>query len=277
MTHTGNLAAQGTAEPLRRWARRVRALGFRILGGKKRVILQLSYARSGSSLLDACLGDSPGVGTVGEILHHTANNGRSPAEWWWPATMHLRVMPSIVREAHVVLKVHLTHLKKHGITVKDAVAACRPQCIVLHYRDDSLSQYVSQLLASKTRAFRKVDMRPGDEVEKVELVREKFGDYLALMDTLYIEAQRDLIGTSYCVVRHEDVVSNPVEAVQKPLSRRVPGLVVPEDLPMERQGLLAPAERLVNPVAIENISFDLRLSSRVPSLAQCGWFGLSDD
>ena len=267
---TGRHSLPRLPRMLRRWGRRVRASVAASRQCPKDIILQLSYARSGSSLLDAYLQESEGIGSVGEVLNYGANNGRTPGERLWSARRHLSVMPHLVPEPRVVLKLHLTHAEKHGMTIKDVLDACSPAVVILHYRDDSLAQYMSQMMATHTRAFRKTDARKAGVRDLVHFSVEHYAAYIATMDRLYGQARAALSSRDHFVIRHEDVVQDPCLAIREPLADTLPGIVIPQQAPMARQADRSLAEYLENPRALEGLTIERFLSRRQPALCQCG-------
>lgn len=236
----------------------------------KQVILQLSYARSGSSLLDAYLQQAPGIGSLGEALNYFATNGRTPGERLWSARRHLCVMPHLVHEPRVVLKLHLTHAEKHGMTIEDVLSACSPAVVILHYRDDSLAQYISQLMATQTRAFRKTDARKAGVRNRVRFSAEHYAAYVATLDRLYGQVRTVLSAHEHFVIRHEDVVQDPYLAIQAPLAEALPGIALPQQAPMAKQADRPLAGYLENPEVLDGLPVERFLSLRLPALSQRG-------
>jgi LPS sulfotransferase NodH len=252
---------------LRRWSRRGRAFVKKLGGSRKSLILQLSYARSGSTLLDRYISSSPNVGSIGEVLHYTNATGRTPGEWW-PLSWHLQLMPHLVNEENVLVKIHLTHLERHSASVRDVIGALRPHCVILHYRDDSVAQFVSQILASKTRAFRATDKSVATNDAMVTFDAVKYKSYICVMDRLYREALRDLGQHSHVVIRHEDVVDDPVRVIEGALSASISGLHISSAAPLARQADRAVVDYLVNPGALDSVCAERRMSCRIPDLVQ---------
>ncbi len=271
MVNSESLNPRQVQHPMRRWVRRLRASVKAMYRPRKSIVLQLSYARSGSTLLDAYLSASAGVGSAGEVLHYWSTGGCTPGERLWPAKRHLKIMPCDAAESVVVAKVHLTHLEAHRLTVSDAIRACQPHCVILHFRDDSLSQYISQVKATETRAFRAVEMRSGDADMQVQFSAGDFQRYITRMDSLYAHAVDDLQDMSHCVISHEDVVASPRTAIEHPLSHVIPRLQLPAAPPMQRQAQRPLRDSLRNPSELDEVAFPTALSERVPALARVGW------